>query len=54
MRVAISVNVNPKKPEGYNIIKAYNEKEVLKFAKRKSTYGLNVGDIVYLWLNVKL
>lgn len=50
MRVAISVNVNPKKPKGYNIIRAYDEKEILKFAKRKSTDGLNVGDIVYLWL----
>ncbi|MGG7152330.1 hypothetical protein ACQPUR_17010 [Clostridium neonatale] len=50
MRVAISVNVNPKDAKGYDIEKAYEENEVLPFIKRKSTNGLKIGDIVYLWL----
>ncbi|MDR5588250.1 hypothetical protein [Clostridium aquiflavi] len=50
MRVAIAVNVDCKNQKGYDIVTAYKEKTVLQFAKRKSTDGLNVGDIVYLWL----
>ncbi|GEQ20926.1 hypothetical protein CBU02nite_14320 [Clostridium butyricum] len=48
MRVAIAVNVDRKNQKGYDIVMAYNEHSVLKFAKRKATNGLNIGDIVYL------
>lgn len=52
MRVAISVNVNPKKTIGYNLLKAYKENEVLPFAVREGTKGLKIGDIVYMWLTM--
>ena len=50
MRIAISVNVDPNNSKGYNIEKAYEENEALQFEKRKSTKGLKIGDIVYIWL----
>jgi hypothetical protein len=52
MRVAISVNVNSKKTIGYNLLKAYEENEVLPFAVRKGTMDLKIGDIVYMWLTM--
>jgi hypothetical protein len=50
MRVAISVNVNPKDPKGYDLLKAYEENEVLPFVIRQGTKGLKIGDKVYMWL----
>jgi hypothetical protein len=50
MRVAISVNVNPKDAKGYNLLKAYEENNILPFAIRKGTKGLQIGDKVYMWL----
>jgi hypothetical protein len=50
MRIAIPVNVNPKDPKGYNLLKAYEENEVLPFVVRDGTRGLKIGDKVYMWL----